>query len=39
VVEWDGIRVTVDAMDGRRIEQLVVTKVARQPPADGHPDT
>jgi putative hemolysin len=39
VVEWDGIRMTVDAMDGRRIEQLVVTKVARQPPADGHPET
>jgi putative hemolysin len=39
VVEWDGLCVTVDAMDGRRIERLVVTKLVRQPPADGPTET
>jgi putative hemolysin len=31
VVEWDGLRARVDAMDGRRIERLIVTKLASPP--------
>ena len=38
VVEWDGLRARVDAMDGRRIDRVIVTKLARdieseRPPA------
>jgi CBS domain containing-hemolysin-like protein len=29
VVEWDGLRARVDAMDGRRIERVIVSTLAR----------
>jgi putative hemolysin len=31
VVDWDRLRVRVDAMDGRRIDRVVVTKLAQIP--------
>ena len=34
VVEWDGLRARVDAMDGRRIDRVVATKLAQIPPND-----
>jgi putative hemolysin len=30
VVEWDGLRARVDAMDGRRIDRVIVTKLGRR---------
>jgi putative hemolysin len=34
-VEWDGLRLQVEAMDGRRIERVVVTKLAHGSSTDG----
>ena len=35
VVEWDGLRARVDAMEGRRIDRVIVAKLARDIGSEG----
>jgi putative hemolysin len=39
VVQWDGMRAEVAAMDGRRVEKVVVSKVAHEKPETASPSS